>query len=52
MCIRSTCLGEFGCSAVSDVSALDGVHTLNLFRCSGVSDVSALGGAYAKLAFM
>jgi hypothetical protein len=34
------------CRGVTDVSALGGVHTLNLRGCSGVTDVSALGGVH------
>jgi hypothetical protein len=34
------------CNSVSDVSALGGVHTLNLSCCNSVSDVSALGGVH------
>eukprot|EP01137_Pigoraptor_chileana_P007228 Opistho-2@52537 len=35
-----------GGSGVVDVSALGGVHTLNLSGCKGVVDVSALGGVH------
>ena len=33
-------------SYIRDVSALGGVHTLNLRECTGISDVSALGGVH------
>ena len=33
-------------SYIRDVSALGGVHTLDLFACTGISDVSALGGVH------
>ena len=34
------------CSNITDVSALEGVHTLNLSRCRNITDVSALGGVH------
>ena len=33
-------------SYIRDVSALGGVHTLDLSECTGISDVSALGGVH------
>jgi hypothetical protein len=34
-------LSEYEC--ITDVSALDHVHTLRLDNCTGIADVSALG---------
>jgi len=34
------------CSGITDVSALGGVHTLDLSFCHNITDVSALGGVY------
>ena len=34
------------CFKITDVSALGGVHTLNLSGCSNITDVSALGGVH------
>ena len=31
---------------ITDVSALGGVHTLDLSECSNITDVSALGGVH------
>jgi len=36
-------LGVYGCTGVTDVSALGGVKKLTLGNCTGVIDVSALG---------
>jgi hypothetical protein len=35
-----------GCDEITDVSALGGVHTLDLFSCLNIIDVSALGGVH------
>ena len=35
-----------GCSSITDVSALGGVHTLDLSHCSNITDVSALSNVY------
>ena len=35
-----------GCWNITDVSALGGVHTLNLIGCYNITDVSALGGVH------
>jgi hypothetical protein len=32
----------YNCSEITDVSALGGVHTLDLRYCSNITDVSAL----------
>jgi hypothetical protein len=45
VCIPCICAGVVAC--ISDVSALGGVHSLNLSNCFGISDVSALGGVYS-----
>jgi len=35
------------CKNLVDVSALGGVHTLDLSRCDSLVDVSALGGVHS-----
>ena len=37
---------DFNGSNITDVSALGGVHTLDLSYCTGITDVSALGGVH------
>ena len=34
----------YGCTSVTDVSALAGIHTLDMYGCTGVKDVSTLVG--------
>lgn len=45
---QQTAWSEFGldCINIAEVSALGGVHTLDLSECSGITDVSALGRMY------
>jgi hypothetical protein len=43
---RQLGLNLTGFNGISDVSALGGVHTLDLRYCRGISDVSALGGVH------
>ena len=44
--IEGKTLSLEGCSGVTDVRALGGVHDLNLSECSNITDVSALGGVH------
>ena len=38
-----------GCSNITDVSALGGVHTLDLWGCNKITDVSALDGVHTLI---
>ena len=37
------------CDNITDLSALDGVHTLDLSCCYGITDLSALGGVHTLI---